>query len=1084
MEIEENLLQGAATNKMASYVLSVLLAIGSFALSAALVFASTAFQKIAEIVVEKIADMCFPYLPSALGAMLPFNSESAIKRLQMALPRIRDGMSFAEELKMIDPSSSEWVRTWIEESRQAVDAAEDVLDELEYKRLKDMVKNRDEAGGSASSSKNRKTCTVSGDILKKLKKAVTILDQVAAGLDHIHQHQHATDSKICCSEPQQEAGNKNSRHETTGFLAERDVLGRVVEKEKIIDWLKRPTHARVSSFGIVGLGGLGKTTLAQFACQEIRDSDYFDKIIWVCVSTEFSVRSITEKMLDGLRESRCGDKPLNVLQESLHAEISGKKILLILDDVWEDEKREDWEQLIAPLRLAKQGSKILFTTRMESVGKLLSSVINTEHECLPLKDMRDEELGLLFNSYAFEGINPTDYGDLRAIGDQIVKKLRGSPIAAKVIGKLLNSHMDQPFWRRISDYGSLINLDKAKDVMEVLKLSYYNLPADVQVCFRFCSIFPQDHEFDKKELIKMWMACGFIQQQSCQEERPEDIGKNYFNLLLKKSFYEKSHSWYGERYVIHGLMHEVAQNVSNGECCRVASNDRSLTIPSSVRHAAVHESEIQKISHLENLHSLVITTCKKETGTDLFVLPSNVITKSLRLLKIYGYRSCKLPKEMSRLVHLRYLSIERKHLGCHEYLLPASIYELYHLQVLECAGARLKPSFLEITKTGITNLVSLRYMRFSEEIMRTICGVHQLTSLQELIFFVGKESGYHINELSTLNYLRHLTIYNTENIDNPAEARNANLLKKESLQSLCLGWTDKEDHDTDNIEQIIDNLQPHRNLIKLTISYYKGQRSPVWLTVDEPPLKVSSLKLYGCLYLNKEPIFGKLPYLKVLCIYDCPKLESLPDLPLSLTKLRLNRVGLISLPNFPRVFEELTIHGCHDLKHIPIHAFRTCISLKYLCIQYCSNLSSLPHLPLSLITFEILYLGVSALPEYLGSPSSSVGQSTSSGGRLKSSLREVKIALCTNLTALNGFLEQDHVDFPALNKIFIAECENLVRIPKDAFGKFESLTDLTIRYCPKLAAVEKQNTLLPSNIEKLSFGDSGELEVALKSRGY
>ncbi|KAJ4806427.1 Disease resistance protein RGA2 [Rhynchospora pubera] len=1062
---------------MASYVLSVLLAIGSFAMSAALFIASAAFQKIVEIVVEKIANMCFPYLPSACWAMLPFNSESAIKRLQTALPRIRDGMSFAEELKMIDPSSSEWVRTWIEESRQAVDAAEDVLDELEYKRLKDMVKNRDEAGGSTS-SKNSKTCTVSGDILKKLKKAVIRLDQVAAGLDRIHQHQQATDSKIRCSE-----SHKDSRHETTAFLTERDVLGRDDEKNKIIGWLKRPTHAQVSSCGIVGLGGLGKTTLAQFACQEMRDSDYFDKIIWVCVSTEFSVRGITEKMLDGLRESRCSDKPLNVLQESLHAEISQKKILLVLDDVWEDEKREDWEQLIAPLRLAKQGSKILFTTRMESVAKLLSSVINTEHECLPLKDMGDEELGLIFGNYAFEGVNPSDYGDLRAIGNQVVRKLRGSPIAAKVIGKLLNSHMDQPFWRRISDHGSLINLDKAKDVMEVLKLSYYNLPADLQVCFRFCSIFPQDHEFDKKELIKMWMACGFIQQQSCQEERPEDIGENYFNLLLRKSFYEKSHSWHGERYVIHDLMHEVAKNVSNGECCRIASNDKSLNIPSSVRHAAVHESEIQKISHLENIRSLVITTSKKETGTDYFVLPSNVIRKSLRLLKIYGYRNCKLPKEINHLVHLRYLSIERKHLGCHEYLLPASIYELYHLQVLECAEASLKRSFSKITKTGITNLVRLRYMRFSEEIMRTICGVHRLTSLQELIFFVGKESGYRINELSTLNYLRHLTIYNTENIDNPVEARNANLLEKESLQSLYMGWTDNKDYDIDNTEQIIDNLQPPQNLRELTISGYKGQRSPVWLTVDEAPLKVSSLKLYRCLYLNNEPIFGKLPYLKVLCISHCPKIKKLPDLPFSLTKLRLTGVGLISLPNFPRVFEELTICSCHALKHIPIHAFRTCVSLKYLRIKYCSKLSSLPNLPLSLIIFEILSLGVSALPEYLGSPSSSVGPSTSIGGRLKSSLREVHIELCSNLTALNGFLEQDHVDFPALNKIFIAQCENLVQIPKDAFGKFESLTDLTIGNCPKLAAVEKQNTLVPSNLEKLSFKDCGELEVALKSRG-
>ncbi|KAJ3684087.1 hypothetical protein LUZ61_013251 [Rhynchospora tenuis] len=293
---------------------------------------------------------------------------------------------------------------------------------------------------------------------------------------------------------------------------------------------------------------------------------------------------------------------------------------------------------------------------MKSVANLLADVLNAEHCSLALQDLAEQELRSLFNSYAFHGFNPNNHGDLLAIGDQIIKILHGSPLAAKVIGSLLNSRMDLLYWRRILSHGSLINSEQGKDIMDVLKLSYFNLPTNLKVCFRFCSIFPLDYLFNKKELIEMWITSGFIWQHSCQEERLEDIGEDYFNHLLRKSIFEP---WGKKRYVMHDLIHEMARNVSNGECFRVVQNDKSIAIPSSARHVSVHETEIQKVSHLENICSLVITT-KKQTSTDLnvFVLPNNLIKKNLRLLKIYGHYSCKLPDEICCLVHLRYLSIE------------------------------------------------------------------------------------------------------------------------------------------------------------------------------------------------------------------------------------------------------------------------------------------------------------------------------------------------------------------------------------------------------------------------------------------
>ncbi|KAJ4786844.1 Disease resistance protein RGA2 [Rhynchospora pubera] len=670
--------------------------------------------------------------------------------------------------------------------------------------------------------------------------------------------------------------------------------------------------------------------------------------------------------------------------------------------------------------------------------------------------------------------------------------LRGNPLAAKVIGSLLNSRMDQLYWRRILNHNSLINLEQAKDVMEVLKLSYYNLPADLQVCFRFCSIFSQDFEFDKRELIEMWMASGFLRQQSCQEKRPEDIGEDYFNHLLRKSFFECSRritrigpeKRHGE-YVIHDLMHELAENVSNGECFRVAPNDNLITIPSTVRHISIQISEIHKASHLENIRSLVITPCYG-TNPDLFVLPNNLIKKSLRLLKIYGSVSCRLPVEISCLVHLRYLSIEVVSV---KFL--SSIYMLYHLQVLEFLVAIDEPFYSGVKKKHeMTNLVSLRYMRLPHHILQTICGVHKLTSLQELSFFVGQESGHQINELSTLNNLRNLDIYNIENIRNPSEAASANLLGKESLRSLSLNYTSN----TDNPEQIIDNLKPQPNLMTLKIENYKGQQSPIWLK--------------------------DMPYLKILHIYNSPKLDKLPDMPLSLTEFRVWDAGLTSLPDVYQSFvintlaplslksslrsveikqcpnlislngflqqgnldlgglEELRIERCENLVQLPTHAFKTFVSLNHLSIGDCPNLTRLPHLPLSLNSFHIYEMSVSTLPEHLKEPGPSLNDSPSTSS-LNSSLKEVHITMCPNLTALNGFLQQDNIDFQAINIIEIWQCENLVHISRGAFGKFVSLTDLTIYNCPKLAAVENQNNLLPSKLKRLFISNCGELDVPL-----
>jgi NB-ARC domain/Rx N-terminal domain len=1142
--------------------------IASFAWSAA----STIGGWAGSAVVENIVSTAY----SRLGDRnLTAETKAQLQRLKTDLPKITAVMEIAEALKMKCPRAGEWV----EQFRKASREAEDVLDELEYKALEDMVKNRDETGGSASASKKTKLCTVDDDIfIKRLKEVVTMLHEAAAGVNDLLQF-----AALIGVQPFSESSQdvrKILDRKTTNFSEEREVFGREIEKKKIIDWLKQPTQSKLSSFGIIGVGGQGKTTLAQFAYQEMARSNYFDKRIWVCVSMNFSVEDLTRKILGELGESRSDGKELNALQECLKEKILSKKTLLILDDVWDDKDIRGWQQFIAPLRFVQEGSKILFTTRMKCVADLLASVISTNHKSLSLEGLEEQQLRLLFHSYAFNGVNPDNYTDLQEIGDQILQMFRGCPLAAKVIGSLLHSHLDRPYWRRILNEDSIFNLEEAKNVLEVLKLSYHNLPADLQVCFRFCSIFPQDYMFNKNELIKMWMAVGFIQQH--QNKRPEDLGEDYFNYLLRRSFFEYySESWESEIYVMHDLMHELAQKVSNGECCRVEPIVQPVNIPCSVRHISVHESAIESISHLENLCSLVITTSytKNEgANSDPFVLPNKLIKKSLRLLKISTYRSCQLLEDASCLVHLRYLSVNLMSVHPPSCWLPASINKLYHLQVIELLNVRWNSSYLGIEPSKMTDLVRLRYIK-PMEMVKNICGVHKLSSLQKLTYYVGHDSGHHINELGTLNNLRKLIIYNIENVGDPAEAKGSNLSKKEHLMSLDLVWT--EESNSDNSELIIDELQPNTNLMELKISCYNGQRSPKWMN-DSPPSNLSCLQIMSCPEWKGQLFSCQFPHLKILIIDDCPNLDKLPDMPLSLTEFQVSNVGLTSLPNLYRsssnntaapisqksslkvvtiqichnlkylkgfleqcnvdlqAIEELTIENCKKLIRMPIQGFGNLTSLKNLTMRHCPklkvedfkgsllpenlqeltlencgkvdvplletlsspsrnlfpvqaegmnqennfdlrimrypNLIRFPNLPLSLTRLHLENVGVSALPEYNTSSDSSAGPSTPS---LKSSLRDVIIKDCPRMTSLNGFLQQEYIDFQSIKSIYISCCKNLVQIPVGAFGKYASLTKLIIIDCPMLEAIDSQSNLLPMTLVTITIYNCGKLDKQL-----
>jgi NB-ARC domain/Rx N-terminal domain len=1005
-------------------------------------------------IVSNLVDAASSYLGEHL---LPADTQGELNRLKAALPKITAVLTVAELLKLKHPNSG--LNAWLQQFKQAFLAAEDVLDELKYQELEDMIRDKNDVSGSFSSIlgsfKRKFPCSnINKDTLARLRDAVKILDLVVTDVGIFFQF--ATSLHIHGSAESQCEAGKISNRETTCFLTESKVFGRENEKAKVIEWLKKRTsHAHISAFCIVGAGGLGKTTLAQLIFEDISRENHFDETIWVCVSTSFSVEQITRKILQEIGVKTDGNESLNGLQKKIKEKVHSKKILCILDDVWNDDKMCDWQKLIAPLRFVQEGSKILLTTRMKPVAEMLARVLNVDQECLVLRGLKEQELLMLFNKYAFHGYNPDNHKDLQKIGNDIVKKLHGSPLAAKVIGSLLNSNVDFQYWKRILTCGSLINLEQAKSVSDVLKLSYCHLSTDLQECFRFCSIFPQDYSYEKNRLIRMWIASGFIRQKVCREERPEDIAEEYFNHLLKKMFFEPLPGR-GDLYTMHDLMHELAQNVSEGECCRVELNDKSVNIPSNTKHVYIHGCEIERVFDLRNLRTLVITMSLNTLFSDnkQFVLPNGALKETLRVLDIHLLLlcTCELPKEIGSLIHLRYLTI-REGSGN---LLPRSICNLHHLQVLEWHGENFETP-------EINNLVSLRHLKLPDQMMQNIKGVHKLTSLQSLNFFVGKEKGHHIDELNSLNNLRELSIQQVENVRDPAEAEKAELSKKENLISLSLNWTRRSNYDKP--EKIIDSLQPPLYIKKLTIYNYIGNTSPVWMK-NLPFLELSSLTLSICPLWKDLPLLAQMPHLRKLYLRKMSEVKELDYSFESTTNTCafpfLEHLHCVDMPKWQSWKEKLT--GQHGFP-----------KLKNLVINNCPNLAELPDIPLSLSKFEVSRVGLNSLPNVYLSSNITIPAPSS----LKSSLRVVEIVNCPNLRSLDGFLQQKILDLEALELLTVESCENLEQLSVSAFGKLGSLKHLCIYENPKLVAVDSERILLPVKLQTIRLGNCGELDAPM-----
>ncbi|XP_065627143.1 putative disease resistance protein RGA3 isoform X1 [Quercus suber] len=864
------------------------------------------------------------------------------------------------------------------------------------------------------------------------------------------------------------------RDQTHSFVPDEDVIGREKDKQAIIDLLLDfDVEDNVSFISIVGIGGLGKTTLAQYVFNDEKVQTNFELKISVCVSDVFDIKKIVEMIIG----STTGRKPENLdmdpLQNELRETLRQKKYLLILDDVW-NEDSEKWYNLKIFLMDGAKGSKVVITTRSNKVVEITST------SSYFLEGLSRDQSWSLLKKMAFKKGRETINFNLEAIGMDIVAKCHGVPLAIRTIGKVLFFKKTEAEWSYIKNT-KLTDVTELKDgIMPILKLSYDYLPSHLKCCFAYCSLFPKDYLINKLTLIQLWISQGFI-QSSEENLKLEDVANEYFMDLLWRSFFQEAKEDRGMnmKFKMHDLIHDLAQYVSKTDCILVDTSAKN--VKEKGRHLSFPFYNVSFFK--ENLSTLVkankvrtfmlaYNEWKYDQGTieesTLRKLISNF--RYLRALDLHGLNMKMLPDTIGTLICLKYLDLSFNDIE----VLSSSITKLVNLQTLKlCKCEKLRELPVDIQK-----MVSLKHLDLNdcENLTHMPCGLGQLTSLQTLnLFVVSKGSSKHCGGLLELNKLNELTgkieIKNLAWVkDTTSEFKVANLKEKEHLSELVLYWN-LEGYDgvhAKDDENSMDGLQPHQSLKYLEVVGYVGVRFSSWLSFLTNLVDLFINNCKKCQYL---PPLYQLPTLQKLIILQMDGLEYMTDGDMN----DEISASLASPSTFFPSLQTLWLCGCLNLKgwwrsvdkgneatttstissstnhyhqHIPYFP-----RLSFFFFSGCPKMTCMPLFPNLEEGLRLEDGSLKALEETIemnnrgGRASSFPSSSSSSSSSFSPPLSKLKLLQLT--LELESLPEEWFKNLTSLKRLEIWSCPNLTSLP-EGMSQLTSLQTLEIRGCPQL----------------------------------
>ncbi|XP_022717761.1 disease resistance protein RPM1-like [Durio zibethinus] len=726
---------------------------------------------------------------------------------------LRDADARAEE-------SNNGVKTWVRHIREAAYSIEDAIDEY----MLYVGKHGDQHGFKDFLTKI--ACMIKS--VKRQREMVSKIQELKRSVHEIGEKSRRYGFNISEQGGSSRGANDKKWHDPRAGLhfVENDALvGIEPLKNELIGRLIHGAAIR-TVISLVGMGGIGKTTLAKKVYDHQTVKGHFDYRAWITVSQSHNTVERLRTMIRRFYETKKELPPngidamdkeelISKSREYLH----DKRYVVVFDDVWNE---DFWQDIEYALPETNSGIRIIITTRSLSVAEFCkkSSLLHV-HNLAPLSLEMAQEL-LCTRAFQFDQQKQCP-PELKDLSFDIVKKCEGLPLAIVAIGGLLSTKgKDVLQWERFHNNLSaqLESNPHLTYVKKILAFSYLDLPHYLKSCFLYLGLFPHNYSIRSKRLIRLWIAEGLIKEK--QEMTLEEIAQEYLTMLIHRSLVQvqwRDSTGRVRKLRVHDLMHEVVlSKLEELNLIHQSSQVHMTSTNGTARHLSIYNGECDLSSRNGNFqtHSVIFFSVR-ELPKSLFTM----LSRSFKLLREIDFERASLeyvPEELGTLLHLRYLSLRETKVK----MLPRSIGKLHNLQTLD-----LKRSLVQELPIEISGLRNLQYLvAYSVDFdnhysIHSVQGaringstIRSLESLETLLHveFQPQNGGDFFNEFGRLTRLRKLGITK---------------LKSEGGMALC------------------DAIQQMHHLESLHISSVKEDEFLQLQSMSSPPLFLQRVRLEG-----------------------------------------------------------------------------------------------------------------------------------------------------------------------------------------------------------------------------------------------